>query len=102
MTCDTDTLTDALRDVLDPEVGMNIVDLGLVYGLECDERGVRVDLTMTSRACPLGESIVEEARAVLAECVEDGTPIDVNLVWDPPWSPARMSDDARLHFGWHR
>jgi metal-sulfur cluster biosynthetic enzyme len=102
MTIDIESLKDALREVIDPEVGMNIVDLGLVYRIEADERSIQVDLTMTSRACPLGESIVAEAEAALETCVPRSTMVEVSLVWDPPWSPARMSEEARLHFGWHR
>ena len=100
MTIDTEALQTALHDVIDPELGMNIVDLGLVYRLEAVDTGVELDLTMTSPACPLGESIMADARAVLESCVPPGTWIDINLVWDPPWSPARMSEMARLHFGW--
>lgn len=102
MTPDSDALLDALRDVIDPEVGMNIVDLGLVYGVETAPDRVHVDLTMTTRACPLGESIVAEAEAILRECVPDSVAVEVALVWDPPWSPAMMTDDAREHFGWAR
>ena len=97
---DTDQLRDALRQVLDPEVGINIVDLGLVYGLERTDSGVRLDLTMTSPACPRGESIAAEAEFVLQECLPADARVDVNLVWDPPWSPRLMSDQARTSLGW--
>lgn len=93
-------LRSALRQVIDPEVGMNIVDLGLVYRLEAGEGGVELDLTMTSPACPLGEMIAAEAETALAACVPPGRAVTVQLVWEPPWSPERMSDEARQHFGW--
>lgn len=91
---------EALRQVDDPEAGMNIVDLGLVYAVEVDEQGVRVDVTMTTAACPMADLIVEEARGALAAIVPAGTAIDVQLVWDPPWTPEKMSGIAKEHFGW--
>jgi len=96
----TDQLRDVLRQVVDPEVGINIVDLGLVYCLERTDGGVRLDLTMTSPACPMGESIMAEAEFVLQESLPPGALVDVNLVWDPPWSPHRMSEQARSTLGW--
>ncbi|MBV8647401.1 metal-sulfur cluster assembly factor [Paludibacterium sp.] len=96
-----DTLREALRQVIDPEVGMNIVDLGLIYRLECQETAVQVDMTMTSPACPMGESILHEVETVLRDMVPPSCTIDVRLVWDPPWSPACMSEQARNHFGWN-
>lgn len=97
---DLDALRNDLRKVVDPEVGMNIVDLGLVYRIAPEEGRLVVDLTMTSPACPMGETIVAEVvetlRAQLPERIEP----DVRLVWEPPWSPEMMSEQAREHFGW--
>ncbi|MEN9490888.1 MAG: hypothetical protein RJA63_1337 [Pseudomonadota bacterium] len=93
-------MREALRQIMDPELGMNIVDLGLVYRLEVGAGGVELDLTMTSPACPMGEMIVAEAEAALAACVTPSQTLSVQLVWEPPWSPERMSDEARQHFGW--
>lgn len=90
----------ALRTVNDPEVGMNVVDLGLVYGLTIEPGRVAVDLTMTTPGCPLGELILDDVREALAAVVPPGTAIEVRLVWEPPWSPQRMSAAARRHFGW--
>ena len=97
---DEGELRDALRQVLDPEAGMNIVDLGLVYGIDSSADGVRVELTMTSAACPLADLIVDDVRAALAPLLPPQLPLDVQLVWDPPWTPERMTDLAREHFGW--
>jgi metal-sulfur cluster biosynthetic enzyme len=98
---DEDRVRDALRSVLDPEAGMNIVDLGLVYGIEPgDEGGVRIRLTMTSAACPLADMIVAQVHDALAGALGTATPVTVEMVWDPPWTPERMSDFAREHFGW--
>lgn len=89
-----------LRGVIDPEVGMNIVDLGLVYGVEISANRLHVDLTMTTPACPMGEMILDDAQQALAALVPTSVEIDLNLVWDPPWSPDKMSEHAREHFGW--
>jgi metal-sulfur cluster biosynthetic enzyme len=95
-----DAIRAALSQVMDPEVGMNIVDLGLVYDIRIREGRVEVDLTMTTPSCPMGPMIVEEARGALGAEVPEATAIAVNLVWDPPWDPTMMSDRAREHFGW--
>ena len=89
-----------LRGVIDPEVGMNIVDLGLVYGVEISANRLHVDLTMTTPACPMGEMILDDAQQALAALVPASVEIELNLVWDPPWSPDKMSEHAREHFGW--
>lgn len=91
---------EALRQVDDPEAGMNIVDLGLVYGVEVTRSAVNVDLTMTTAACPMTDMIVEQARGVVEGIVPQGTAVDVHLVWDPPWTPDRMTGIAKSHFGW--
>jgi metal-sulfur cluster biosynthetic enzyme len=98
---DESALRDALRLVIDPELGMNIVELGLVYGIEVGEKdGVRVEMTMTSAACPVTDLLVEQVRSELAAVLPPGTPLEVELVWDPPWTPEKMSDLARAQFGW--
>lgn len=89
-----------LRGVIDPEIGMNIVDLGLVYGVEISDNRLHVDLTMTTPACPMGEMILDDVRQVLEALMPAGFEIDINLVWDPPWSPDKMSEHARKHLGW--
>ena len=97
---DDDAVREVLRQVDDPEAGMNIVDLGLVYGVEVGENAIHVDLTMTTAACPMAEMIVDQARDAVAAIVPAGTAIDVQLVWDPPWTPDKMTGVAREHFGW--
>jgi len=97
---DVDTLRDALREVIDPEVGMNIVDLGLIYRIEVVADKVIVEMTMTSPACPMGEMITAEVEAVLQDVLPDTLRPDVRLVWSPAWDPSLMSDDARQHYGW--
>ena len=90
-----------LRAVTDPELGINIVDLGLVYRIEATRLSVRIEMTMTSPACPLGEAIVEDIRTVLAGRLPAGVALDVALVWAPPWDPSMMSPQARRRLGWH-
>ena len=97
---DADALREALRAVDDPEAGMNIVDLGLVYGVAAGADGVVVDLTMTSAACPMADMIVDQVRDAIVAELPEGTPVEVNLVWDPPWTPDKMTGIAKEHFGW--
>ncbi len=90
---------EALRDVIDPEVGLNIVDLGLVYGVDVAGDDVKVTMTMTTAACPLGEQIVRDAEARLGAIDGLGT-VAVELVWEPAWTPERMSPEAKEALGW--
>lgn len=95
-----ESIRDILRQVFDPEVGMNIVDLGLVYLIEAAPDRVRVEITMTSPACPMGEMIIDEAHAALVDELPDTCRAEVSLVWEPPWDPSMMNEDSRNHFGW--
>lgn len=95
-----DEIRDALRYVVDPEVGLNVVDLGLVYGIEAGAERITVRMTMTTPACPLGDTIIEAARAAIRAAAPKVADIEIELVWDPPWSPGMMSELARGHFGW--
>lgn len=97
---DDDAIREALRQVDDPEAGMNIVDLGLVYEIAVGATAVFVDMTMTTAACPMADMIMDNAREVIRAITPQGTAIEINLVWDPPWSPDKMSGFARDHFGW--
>ena len=99
-TLDDERVREALREVEDPEAGMNIVDLGLVYGIEVSDTAVHIDLTMTTAACPMADMITDQARSVVAAIVAPGVAVDVQLVWDPPWTPDKMTGIAREHFGW--
>ena len=100
MEANEDMVRDALRIVMDPEAGMNIVDLGLVYGIEASADGVKVRMTMTSAACPMADMIVDDSYKALEGALPLNTPIDIELVWDPPWTPELMSGLAREQFGW--
>lgn len=83
---------EALHDVVDPELGINIVDLGLVYGVEMDGDTALLDITLTSAACPLTDVIEGQIFQVLDGLVPDYT---INWVWRPPWSPEQMTPDGR-------
>ena len=95
-----DDIREALRLVEDPEAGMSIVDLGLVYGIRLESGKVHVDLTMTSPACPVAPYIVDESAAAIRAIAPEGTDVQVDLVWEPPWTPVRMSLEAQGRFGW--
>jgi metal-sulfur cluster biosynthetic enzyme len=95
---DDEAIREALRQVEDPEAGMNIVDLGLVYLVEVEPRAVR--MTMTTAACPMTDMIVEQARDAITAIVSADTAVEVRVVWDPPWTPDKMTGVAREHFGW--
>ena len=97
---DPDFLRQALTQVIDPEVGMNIVDLGLVYDIRIAAERIEVGITMTTPACPMSSMIAEQAREVILAALPAETEVMVNLVWDPPWDASMMSDHAREHFGW--
>jgi metal-sulfur cluster biosynthetic enzyme len=84
---------EAMKDVIDPELGINVVDLGLVYGVTVDENNsATVDMTLTSAACPLTDVIEDQTRSALDSIVTD---FKINWVWMPPWGPDKITDDGR-------
>lgn len=93
-------IRDILRQVVDPEVGVNIVDLGLVYRVETTPDAVSIEMTMTSPACPMGDMIIDDVHAALGAALPEDCAIDVQLVWEPPWNPSLMAERTRQHFGW--
>jgi len=93
LTPDTEDVLEALRDVVDPELGVNVVDLGLVYGVTVSEdRIATIDMTLTSAACPLTDVIEDQARSALDGLVSD---FRINWVWLPPWGPDKITEDGR-------
>jgi metal-sulfur cluster biosynthetic enzyme len=94
-----DDILAALKSVIDPELGINVVDLGLVCRAARVADAIEVALAMTSPACPLGEMMVEEARLALQESFPDASSIHVELVRDLAWSPERMSEEGRRQLG---
>jgi metal-sulfur cluster biosynthetic enzyme len=89
---------DALRVVEDPELGMDIVDLGLVYDVEVEGPKVRVEYSLTSMGCPVGPMIEEQIRETVAD-MEGVDEVEAELTWNPPWTPEKMSDDAKFILG---
>ena len=90
----------ALRRVVDPEVAMSIVDVGLVYGVSVGDDRVNVVMTMTSAACPVADVIVGDVEAELDRVVPPQMQIRVDLVWEPAWATDRMSERAKAFMGW--
>ena len=88
-----DDVMEAMKDVVDPELGINVVDLGLVYGVDVDEHSNTVlSMTLTSAACPLTDVIEDQTRAALEGLVNE---FRINWVWMPPWGPDKITDDGR-------
>ena len=86
-------ITEAMRDVVDPEIGINIVDLGLLYGVSVDDEGIAtLDLTLTSAACPLTDVIEDQTRNALTGMVKD---YRINWVWLPPWGVDKITEEGR-------
>ena len=96
---DVEAIRAALHEVLDPEIGINIVDLGLVYGIDVRDRDVVVRMTMTTPSCPLSGFLADAVETAIRDRFASVAEIDVDLVWDPPWSPAMMSEAARRQLG---
>ena len=91
---------DALREVIDPEIGMNIIDLGLVYRLEPKEESIEVDFTLTSPGCPLADTIMQNIVDALRVVSNGKYEVVPQLVWNPPWSIEFMSEEARVELGY--
>ena len=87
-----DDVTEAMKDVVDPELGINVVDLGLLYGVDIDQGNVTLDMTLTSAACPLTDVITHQTEAALEGLAND---VAINWVWMPPWGPDKITDDGR-------
>jgi metal-sulfur cluster biosynthetic enzyme len=93
-----DDIEEAMRDVVDPELGINVVDLGLVYGIHvADDNTVTLDMTLTSAACPLTDVIEDQTRSALVDGPDGGlvTDVKINWVWMPPWGPDKITDEGR-------
>ena len=94
-----DRIVAALREVYDPEIPVNIYDLGLIYRIDCDDLGVvEIDMTLTAPGCPVAQTFPGTVEAAVQN-VEGVAAAEVELVWEPPWTPDRMSDAAKLELG---
>ena len=94
-----DRVVEALRTVYDPEIPVNIFELGLVYKIDVDDQNaVHVDMTLTSPMCPVAETLPEEVKTKI-EAIDGVTAAAVDVVWDPPWNPSMMTEEAQLELG---
>ena len=89
----------ALAGVYDPELYLDVVSLGLVYDVRVEDGGLVIEMTMTTPGCPVSESLPEEARAAVRQAAGSGLPVDIRVVWDPPWDPSMMADTAASALG---
>jgi len=94
-----DAAWDALRGVYDPELYLDVVSLGLVYDVRAEGERLVVDMTLTTPGCPASEVLPEMARAAIADAAEGAVAVEVRVVWDPPWSPAMIDEDAAAALG---
>jgi len=90
---------DALKKCFDPEIGINVVDLGLIYDIRIDEKKVDIDMTLTTPGCPLHTLIAQDAYEKVAS-VDGIDDVNVNVVWEPAWTPDRLSDEAKKMLGY--
>ncbi len=96
---ETQPIEDAIRRVLDPEFGISVWDLGLIYSVTIEETSIQIIMTLTSPYCPAGDVIMEGVRTAAA-AEAGGLPVEVTLAWDPPWSPDLISATGRDQLGW--
>ena len=102
MTISEDKAREALKQVIDPELFVNIVDLGLIYDVEIEpadgKSNIKVEMTMTSPACPAGPQLIANSKDVLSK-LDDAGDVEIKLVMEPPWTPDRMTEDAKDQLG---
>jgi metal-sulfur cluster biosynthetic enzyme len=96
---DEDSVLEALSNVIDPELGLDFVELGLIYGIEIDGGRVSITFTLTTPACPIGPQVSEQMEEFLSE-VDGVEHVVTNMVFTPPWTPERMSEDAKFALGY--
>lgn len=95
MTINKNDVIGALKTVFDPEIPVNVWDMGLIYDIQIDERSVMIKMTFTSPTCPMMEEILQQVRDAV-QAIAKGMRVQVDLVWNPPWDLSRMSDEARV------
>ena len=94
-----DDVEAALTNVIDPELGLDFVELGLIYGITLDAGAVHVTYTLTTPACPIGPMVAEQIEEFVSE-LDDVTSVDSEMIFTPPWSPDKMSEDAKFALGY--
>ncbi len=101
LSTDAQRVYHALQTVIDPEIGENLIDLGLIYDIEVKNGIARVTFTMTSYACPMSEMVIENIHDTVSKLLNVGEELELNLVWDPAWEPSMMNEQARQRLGWN-
>lgn len=91
---------DALQTVIDPEIGENLIDLGLIYDINVNNGITRITFTMTSYACPMSEMVIEDIHDTVSKVLHDGEELELDLVWEPAWEPSMMNAEAKARLGW--
>lgn len=97
---DEQRIYSALQSVIDPEIGENLIDLGLIYGINIHDHIATVTFTMTSYACPMSEMVIESIEDAVNKVLSEGMELDLHLVWEPAWDPAMMCEQAKRRLGW--
>lgn len=100
LSADEQRIYTALQSVMDPEVGENLVDLGLIYGIQIQNMIAKVTFTMTSYACPMSEMVIENINDAVRKALADNLTLELDLVWEPAWEPSMMSAQAKQLLGW--
>ncbi|MFN2614696.1 MAG: metal-sulfur cluster assembly factor [Actinomycetota bacterium] len=93
-----DDILEALKVVVDPELGINVVDLGLIYDVEVDDEVIKVTYTLTTMGCPVGPLIEQQMQQILTQ-IPGVTSVDSRMTFEPPWTPEKMSEEAKLAMG---
>ena len=96
-----DRVRSCLENVIDPELGINVVDLGLIYNIQIEENKISVDMTLTSQGCPMAGVLAGSVEQAVREAFEE-VDVEVSLVWDPPWTPDLLSAAAKEQLGYNR
>jgi metal-sulfur cluster biosynthetic enzyme len=100
LNADEQRIYTALQSVIDPEIGENLIDLGLVYGIEIHDHIATVTFTMTSYACPMSEMVIDSIEDAVNKSLSDDMELDLHLVWEPAWDPSMMCEQAKQRMGW--
>jgi len=100
LTTEEQRIYKALQSVIDPEIGENLIDLGLIYGIAIQNNIATVTFTMTSYACPMSEIVIDSIHAAVSKVLNDGITPDLHLVWEPAWEPDMINAEAKKRLGW--
>lgn len=94
-----EAVKEVLKNVRDPEIGLDVINLGLVYDISITDKALNIDMTLTTPACPAGPQMISEAQMFLHERFPELDEVNINLVWTPFWNPSMMSDEAKEELG---